>query len=57
MSKSIYTRKCPVCGNKFLPAPMHVYKTTPESDRLVCTYGCMMKYRREAEQRRKKKGK
>lgn len=55
---SRYMRVCPVCGEKFLPAPEHVYKTTPESQRLVCTYSCMMKYRREAEQktRRRKKG-
>lgn len=50
-----YIHTCPVCGEKFLPAPMHVYKTSPNSDKFVCSYHCMLKYRKEHKPRRKQR--
>lgn len=46
-------RTCPVCKEKFYPAPQHVYKTSPKSTRLVCSYHCMLKYRQEVEKKMK----
>lgn len=46
-----YTHICPVCGERFRPAPMHVYKTT-ERGKLVCSYSCMMKFRKDERRRR-----
>lgn len=50
-----YSHTCPVCKEKFIPAPQHVYKTTPKSARLVCSYHCMLKYRREMELKKGKR--
>lgn len=50
-----YMHTCPVCKEKFYPAPMHVYKTTPQSEKLVCSYHCMIKYRREKEEKKQRK--
>lgn len=47
-----YMHICPVCGKKFLPAPQHIYKTSP-AGRLVCTYHCMIKYRKEQERKKR----
>lgn len=46
---------CPVCKEKFLPAPIHVYKTSPNAETLVCSYHCMLKYRKEHQPRRKQR--
>ncbi|MCC8022973.1 MAG: hypothetical protein LIO46_04235 [Clostridiales bacterium] len=34
---------CPVCGEKFVPAPEHVYRDKQRQDKLVCSYTCMRK--------------
>lgn len=36
-------RKCPVCGEKFIPAPQHVYKERHAPYRLVCSWSCVCK--------------
>lgn len=41
--------KCPVCGKKFLPAPLHAYKINDR--RLVCSWSCVCEYRRRKEAR------
>ena len=36
------TRVCPICGKKFIPEPLHVYKDKSDPDKKpVCTYSCM----------------
>lgn len=41
-------KTCPVCGEKFYPAPMHSYKVGNSAhNKLVCSYSCMRKYERE----------
>ena len=47
-----YIHTCPVCKEKFYPAPEHVYKTCPTGS-LVCSYHCMIKYRKEVERKKK----
>lgn len=42
----IRTHKCPVCGKRFVAAPYHAYKTSPKSNKLLCTYSCMLEYDR-----------
>ena len=32
---------CPVCGKKFIPAPLHRYKN--RRSKLVCSYECVLK--------------
>lgn len=40
--------KCLVCGNKFAPAPFHVYKVhIRNTTKKVCSYHCMREYRRK----------
>ena len=51
----IRTHKCPVCGKKFIPAPMHAYKTSAKSNKLLCTYSCMLEYDRRRDAQRKYK--
>ena len=46
MTDKVVEKKCPICGKKFVPAPMHVYKV---KGRLVCTWGCVCKYEKEKE--------
>lgn len=43
---------CPVCGAKFYPAPLHIYKTSPKG-RFVCRYNCMVKYQKEQERKKR----
>lgn len=50
-----YVHTCPVCKEKFLPAPQHIYRKTPNSKTLVCTYSCMLKYRKEVERKKREK--
>ena len=45
---------CPVCGKKFVPASMHIYKVQTN---LVCSWGCQRKVEKEQEARKKKGGK
>lgn len=46
-------RECPICGKKFLPEVLHVYRDkTDPNRRLVCTYSCMRESERRLEQRR-----
>lgn len=40
MSNWLKHTKCPVCGEKFLPAPFHGWKDARNQERLVCTYPC-----------------
>ena len=48
-------RVCPICGKKFLPEPLHVYKDKSDPDRkLVCTYHCMRESERRADERRER---
>lgn len=57
-------RVCPICGKKFLPEALHVYRDKTDPNRkLVCTYSCMRESERRLEEfrtkngrRRKKKG-
>lgn len=42
---------CPVCGKKFIPAPMHIYKV---QNCFVCSWGCQRKFEKEQEARKKK---
>lgn len=46
----IRTLKCPVCNKKFVPAPYHIYKTSA-GGRLVCTYSCVLEYRRRRDEK------
>ena len=39
----IELHKCPVCKQKFIPAPEHRYKGY--GDRLICSWACLCKYR------------
>ena len=43
---------CPVCGKEFITAPQHVYKTSSKGTP-VCSYSCMMKYRKNKQITRK----
>lgn len=51
-------QKCPVCGKKFLPAPMHVWKNENETNKafqkLVCSYTCMRVTEKQKFERLKK---
>ena len=51
---AVFTRPiiCPVCKEKFIPAPLHIYKTTTHG-KLVCSYHCMMNYRKEQERKKR----
>lgn len=51
--ESFITHKCPVCGKKFVPAPMHVYKTT--KGQAVCSWSCLCEYRRKKNKNKKEK--
>lgn len=51
--ESFITHKCPVCGNKFVPAPMHVYKTP--KGQAVCSWSCLCEYRRKKNKNKKEK--
>jgi hypothetical protein len=44
---------CPVCGKRFIPAPMHVFKT-PTGSRYICTYSCVLERERRAKEKMKK---
>lgn len=47
---SLITKKCPVCGKKFIPAPYHAYlDKRAHSNIPVCSYKCM----RETEVKKK----
>ncbi len=47
----IVDKTCPVCGKNFIPAPEHAYKIRVGKGRssLVCTYSCMLKWRKKHE--------
>lgn len=48
--------KCPVCGKVFIPSPEHVYKVYLKgynAYKKVCSYHCMMDYRRKKKGRNK----
>lgn len=48
-------RVCPICGKKFMPEPLHVYKDKSDPDRkLVCTYHCMRESERLADEKRER---
>lgn len=51
-------RACPVCGQKFRPAPQHAWtitrRTMPE---LVCSYSCMRAWERQRGRIRKETAK
>lgn len=49
--------KCKVCGEIFVPAPLHIYKDH-KKQAFVCSYGCMLKSERNHKGNavRKKKG-
>lgn len=50
-------RVCPICGKKFIPEPLHVYRDkTDPNGKLVCTYSCMRESERRLEERRSKDG-
>lgn len=53
----MYAHVCPVCGVKFYPTPQHVYKTSQWSrgSKFICSWGCLVKYRKEQEQKNKKR--
>lgn len=49
------TRKCPVCGKSFIPAPYHVYKVLMHrSNKLVCSWACKVAYDKEREEYRRR---
>ena len=42
-------KKCAVCGKKFIPAPMHVYKRSYGGDtrlKWFCSYHCLLAWDR-----------
>ena len=47
------TKKCPVCGKTFIPAPLHAYKVSMKHrcggiyDKLVCSWHCLRAYEKE----------
>lgn len=46
----IHEAVCPVCGKVFYPTPLHAYKIRYQNNlKNVCTYHCMMQYRKERE--------
>lgn len=48
-------RVCPICGKKFIPEPLHVYRDkSKEHHPPVCTYSCMRESERRLEERRAK---
>lgn len=53
---NIYSRECPICGVRFVPAPYHVYHMAHDSRRrLVCSYGCACKSERLPKKDRRKR--
>lgn len=49
------TRVCPICGKKFIPEALHVYRDKSNTNRPpVCTYSCMRESERRLEERRAK---
>lgn len=52
MAEPFSMRTCVVCGKKFLPAPYHAYKVSPQGKEIMCSYTCMMKYFREHERKK-----
>ena len=43
--ESIVEKICPICGRNYCPAPLHSYKL--ENGRLVCSWSCLCRARRE----------
>ena len=49
-------KKCPICKNKFIPAPQHAWKIgTEKGGQLVCSYHCMRAYEKAAAAKNKKR--
>lgn len=48
--------KCPVCGEDFWPAPMHIYKVfiTGKGYKFVCSWHCLSAWKKEREKKNKK---
>lgn len=46
--KSVRSCICPVCGNSFVPAPMHIYRDELKRS-LVCSYKCVIESERRRE--------
>ena len=39
----ISEKKCPICGKKFIPAPLHVYKRSfTGKTKWLCSYHCLL---------------
>lgn len=53
----IYERKCPICQKSFIKAPLHIYKDKRSACKAeyVCSYHCMLKSEKLAEQEAKDK--
>lgn len=49
------TRECSVCGKKFIPEPLHVWKDERNRSRLVCTYSCYRASEKMVEEARSKR--
>ena len=47
LNPKIQEAVCPVCKKVFIPAPEHVYKVYLKGYKKVCSYHCMMNYRRK----------
>lgn len=48
--------KCPVCKKIFVPAPMHVYKSShTNGERYVCSWHCVLESERIKEEKAKYK--
>lgn len=56
--ENIVSRKCPVCGKLFVPAPMHIYNAQMKKyskKALVCSYGCMVAQEKKMTQSKRRK--
>lgn len=53
LNKYVHTKKCPICGKTYVPAPYHVYKVgrTP-----VCSYSCTLPGAKEKHKEAAKNG-
>lgn len=52
MPKFLVETKCPMCGKKFIAAPMLVYK---DGHKKFCSYTCFNAYLKAKENKRKTK--
>ena len=50
MSNPFTEKKCPICGKKYIPAALHIYKVKGV---LVCSYTCQQKGNKEKGHREK----